>query len=89
MSDDTFPLSRTQEFLCAFEGDENAGPFGPRHHNVRGWRLSGPVDVEVLRQALFDVVARHESLRTIIRGSTRRPSSTDLPAEHAALAHPN
>ncbi|CCH31192.1 condensation domain-containing protein [Actinosynnema sp. NPDC047251] len=62
----TAPLSFTQEFLCMFGTDETAGPFGPRYHTVRGWRVRGRLDVDVLRAALLDVVARHETLRTVI-----------------------
>ncbi|MEU4805536.1 condensation domain-containing protein [Actinosynnema sp. NPDC023587] len=60
------PLSFTQEFLCLFGTDETAGPFGPRYHTVRGWRVLGRLDVDVLRAALLDVVGRHETLRTVI-----------------------
>lgn len=62
----TSPLSYTQEFLCAFGDSEETGPFGPRYHGVRGWRLTGPIDLAALRAAVDDVVARHESLRSRI-----------------------
>jgi non-ribosomal peptide synthetase component F len=58
------PLSLNQEFLYAFDKGETEGAFGHRHTLVYGWRLRGPVDVDVLRRALDDVVARHEVLRT-------------------------
>ncbi|MBE1576302.1 condensation domain-containing protein [Amycolatopsis roodepoortensis] len=70
-----YPLSHTQEFLCGFDDnvDADEGPFGPRYHNVRGWRLLGSVDIDLLRAALGDVVTRHEALRTVInRPSTDR-----------------
>ncbi|HEY9475129.1 MAG TPA: condensation domain-containing protein [Mycobacteriales bacterium] len=60
------PLSFNQEFLCGFDRGDDEGPFGPRFHIVHGWRLHGPVDVNTLRDALDDVVARHEALRTLI-----------------------
>src|SRR5258708_2478 len=69
------PLSFTQEFLCLFgDGDGDGaetGPFGPRYHGVRGWRLRGKIDIGALQEALGEVVARHEALRTsIVRGGT-------------------
>lgn len=63
---DGAPLSLNQVFLCGFDLGDDDGPFGPRFHIVHGWRLRGAVDVVTLRQALFDVVARHEALRTLI-----------------------
>jgi hypothetical protein len=60
------PLSMQQEFLCMFDKGDEVGPFGPRYHIVDGWRISGRIDTEVLRQALFDVVERHEALRTTV-----------------------
>jgi hypothetical protein len=60
------PFSYTQEFLCMFGDSDEAGPFGPRYHIVEGWRIGGRVDAGVLSQALDDVVARHEALRTSI-----------------------
>lgn len=60
------PLSLQQEFLCLFDQGDETGPFGPRFHHVDGWRIRGALDVEALRLALADVVARHESLRTLV-----------------------
>ncbi|MFC5827087.1 condensation domain-containing protein [Nonomuraea insulae] len=60
------PLSWNQGFLRAFDQGDVAGPFGPRYVIVCGWRLSGPVDTGVLQEALDEVVARHEALRTEI-----------------------
>jgi hypothetical protein len=60
------PLSFTQEFLTMFSTGEETGPFGPRYHVVRGLRFRGDLDIDVLRGALDDVVARHESLRTLM-----------------------
>ncbi|WP_328489126.1 non-ribosomal peptide synthetase [Streptomyces zaomyceticus] len=56
------PLSYAQQrlrFLQLLDGDSTA-------YNAPGaLRLSGPLDREALRLALADVVARHESLRTV------------------------
>jgi hypothetical protein len=83
--DTKVPLSLNQEFLCVFDQGDTQGPFGPRYHIVHGWRVRGAVDLDALRGALDDVVARHESLRTsMVRGDGERyqtvfpPSSPEL-----------
>ncbi|OQO92581.1 hypothetical protein B1813_10420 [Saccharomonospora piscinae] len=58
------PLSFNQEFLLTFDKGDAEGALGERHILVDAWRLTGPVDATVLQQALDDVVARHDVLRT-------------------------
>src|SRR3954470_664341 len=72
------------EFLRVMGAGE-AGPFGPRYTIVVGWRLLGTLDESALAGALYDVVARHEALRTeIVLGEAEaaqvicRPGSPDL-----------
>ncbi|MCT9933173.1 condensation domain-containing protein [Planotetraspora sp. A-T 1434] len=66
---DRIPLSANQQFLCAFDRGDEEGPFGPRYTIVCGWRVTGSIDPAVLQEALDDVVARHEALRTeVVRG---------------------
>ncbi|AUS81284.1 condensation protein [Actinoalloteichus sp. AHMU CJ021] len=60
------PLTAQQEFLRAMDHGDDSGPFGPYYHIVGGWRVHGRIDVEVLRAAMTDLVARHEALRTSI-----------------------
>lgn len=60
------PLSANQEFLCMFDAGDDSGPFGPQYHVETAWRLTGPVYPDTLREALTDVVTRHETLRTVI-----------------------
>lgn len=63
------PLSLNQQFNSLFDGGGDDGPFGCRNHVVAGWRVTGaPVDPDVLRDALLDIVTRHEALRTRIAG---------------------
>ncbi|MEO6504173.1 MAG: condensation domain-containing protein [Jatrophihabitantaceae bacterium] len=90
------PLSFTQEFLTMFGTGEEAGPFGPKYHVVRGLRLRGELDVEALRAALDDIVARHESLRTLLSldGQSWRqeifpPSSPELLEEDLGAVDPD
>ena len=61
-----FPLSHTQNFLRLFDQGDDAGPFSARYNIVVGWRIRGRIDVETLQGAMDDVVARHDSLRTLI-----------------------
>ncbi|MDO1482184.1 non-ribosomal peptide synthetase, partial [Rhodococcus ruber] len=46
-------------------------------------RLSGPLDVDALRAAFADVVARHESLRTVYPDHEGAGSQVILPADQA------
>ncbi|MEV0927786.1 condensation domain-containing protein [Streptomyces spongiicola] len=62
----SIPLSFNQEFLCMFDQGDEEGPFGPLYNIVGGWRLTGKADTEALQEALNDVVARHEALRTTV-----------------------
>ncbi|MEV4118595.1 condensation domain-containing protein [Micromonospora sp. NPDC049645] len=65
----TIPLSLNQEFVDVFDHGSDDGPFGYRYHVVDAWRVTGgPVDLAALRDALHDVVERHEALRTRIVG---------------------
>jgi condensation enzyme len=79
------PLSFNQEFLCMFDPGDGTGPFGPRHNIVNGWRVSGAVREDVLRQALADVVARHEALRTVIVRDGETRYQRVLPPQPAQL----
>ncbi|PZF96459.1 condensation domain-containing protein [Micromonospora deserti] len=60
------PLSLQQQFLHHIDHGDDTGPFGPRYTIVGGWRVTGALDLDVLRRALDDVVVRHETLRTSI-----------------------
>lgn len=56
-----FPLSSQQRLWWAHDP---SAAFGPRFIIARSLRVSGPVDTAALQQALDDVAARHEILRT-------------------------
>jgi hypothetical protein len=63
------PLSLNQEFVSLFDQGGDDGPFGSRNHLVAAWRVTGAqINCDALRDALLDVVERHEALRTRIAG---------------------
>ncbi len=64
--DQEYPLSFSQErfwFLSQLEPNNLA------YKVTQGFRLSGPVDIEALEQALSEIVRRHEPLRTTFQSS--------------------
>ncbi len=74
------PLSAAQQrlwFQYQLEGPNST-------YNVPfAWRLRGPLDVEALRAAVDDLVARHESLRTVVVPGPHQlildPQTTEVP----------
>lgn len=60
------PLSAAQRGIWFFE---QANPGVPIYNESEAVRLLGPLDADALAQALNDVVARHEALRTTFHAS--------------------
>ncbi|WP_042000602.1 non-ribosomal peptide synthetase, partial [Streptomyces sp. AcH 505] len=79
---DRLPLSYAQQrlwFLHQLEGPSAT-------YNIpAAFRLSGPLDREALRLALLDLVARHESLRTVFAEDALGAHQTVLAPEDARL----
>jgi hypothetical protein len=83
---ETAPLSLNQEFVSLFDQGSADGPFGSRYHLVAAWRVTGaPVDPDVLGDALYDVVERHEALRTRIVGTAGDRRQEILPPSPVRL----
>ena len=79
---DRIPVSYAQRrlwFLNRMEVD------GANYNVPLALRLVGPLDRSALQLALGDVVARHESLRTIFPESDGEPVQVVLPPERAAV----
>ncbi|TAM66824.1 MAG: amino acid adenylation domain-containing protein [Mycobacterium sp.] len=74
------PLSFAQSRLWFI--DQLQGP-SPMYNMAAALRLRGPLDVKALRCALVDVVARHESLRTVFAVSDGTPQQVVILAERA------
>ncbi|WP_209886818.1 non-ribosomal peptide synthase/polyketide synthase [Nocardia goodfellowii] len=77
------PLSAAQQrmwFLHRFlTGSAAAGPGDAVNHIPVALRLTGPLDVPALSAAFGDVIARHETLRTIYRESADGAEQVVLP----------
>ncbi|MFJ2767108.1 amino acid adenylation domain-containing protein [Streptomyces sp. NPDC087300] len=79
------PLSRAQHRLWFL--DRLAGP-NSTYNEPMAFRLTGALDVPALRSALRDVVARHESLRTVFREHAGEPAQHVLAPEAVRLDLP-
>jgi hypothetical protein len=78
---DTHPLSRNQELLCALDDGPAAGALSEWYTINYGLRVDGAVDTRVLGQALDDIVARHEILRSsLVRTGERWKQVVHPPA---------
>ncbi|BCY14200.1 non-ribosomal peptide synthetase [Actinoplanes sp. L3-i22] len=76
------PMSYAQQrlwFAAQLEGPT------PAYNLPVGFRLAGPLNVAALEAALFDVVGRHESLRTVLQEVGGQPVQVVLPAEPLPL----
>ncbi len=76
------PLSFAQQRLWFLE--QFHGP-GTAYNLPFAWRLKGQLDAGALTAALDDVVARHESLRTIFASDGGQPYQHIIPAERATV----
>ena len=75
------PLSIAQQGLWFL--DQLDGSSGGVYNSSAAVRLRGPLDKAALRQALVQLVERHESLRTCFVASNGTPTQSILPPELA------
>ncbi|MEK2479074.1 condensation domain-containing protein, partial [Streptomyces noursei] len=80
---DHIPLSSAQRrlwFLQQFENQASA-----TYNMPLAFALDGPLDTDALGAAIADVLARHESLRTVLTGAAGQVWQEILPAEDARV----
>ncbi|MEU2874884.1 amino acid adenylation domain-containing protein [Streptomyces sp. NPDC007070] len=76
------PLAPVQERLWLLDRME---PGNPAYHMPAAVRLSGELDIAALEQAVNEIVARHEGLRTRFSARDGRPVQEVEPSAHIPL----
>ncbi|MFD9722190.1 condensation domain-containing protein, partial [Streptomyces sp. NPDC059076] len=79
---DPLPLSFAQQRLWFL--DQMEGP-GDTYNLPLAMRLRGPLDVSALESAVGDVIARHETLRTVIRQHEGEPHQHVLSPDEVSV----
>ena len=69
-ADEPLPLSHAQERAWFIEQIQ---PGCPMHNIPGGWRLSGPLDLDVFERSLHEISHRHEIMRSSYRGEPDAP----------------
>lgn len=69
------PLSHSQQLLAALDYLHSGGASGPKFVITMGCRITGTVDEARLREAVDDVVARHDGLRAVVVPEEGRAAS--------------
>jgi amino acid adenylation domain-containing protein len=77
-----FPLSLVQESLWF---SEQITPGNPVYNLPDAWRLRGPLQTDVLQQALNELVRRHEALRTVFSAGEGKPAQIVVVPKALAL----
>lgn len=80
------PLSLQQRFLLGLDKGDTDGSCGTGHVLGTGLRISGPVEIPVLRRALDELIERHETLRTLLVGKSGERAPLSCPASEVTLA---
>ncbi|MFO7165694.1 MAG: amino acid adenylation domain-containing protein, partial [Mycolicibacterium hassiacum] len=80
---ETLPLSYAQQRLWFLE--QLQGP-SPIYNMAVALRLDGTLEPDALAQAFNDVLARHESLRTVFTSTGGIPQQVVIPAEQSTIA---
>ncbi|PRX05796.1 UNVERIFIED_ORG: amino acid adenylation domain-containing protein [Actinomadura viridilutea] len=77
-AENTFPLSVAQQGIWFLE---QLRPGNPAYVVPAAAHIRGPLDTRVLRDAVNEIVRRHESLRTVFRVRDGRPEQVVLPEQ--------